>query len=116
MSGNNNDLFSPKSNNRPTEADVEFHRKHSPELFRFVREGDVPGFQNLVRELLKDGDSTKFRCCNAYGESLLHLTCRRGRTEMARFLLEGMHRGDTNESEEQYDSSARRVIAASVDD
>jgi len=32
--------------------------------------------------------ATFFRCCNQFGESLLHLACRRGRTDMVKFLLE----------------------------
>lgn len=75
----------------PTATDIEIHQKHSQELYAYVRKGtDLEGFKRYVRELHQEygeGDLL-FRCCNRFGESLLHLACRRGRTEMVRFLVE----------------------------
>jgi hypothetical protein len=82
---------------------IEIHQKHSPELYAFVRKGDdLDGFKACVRRLYnqyyssssqesqeqKQEKQIQFRCCNKFGESLMHLACRRGRTDMVRFLLE----------------------------
>jgi ankyrin repeat protein len=79
---------------------IEIHSKHSPELYGFVRKGtDLEGFKACVRRLYNQYYSSQecqaqekkeiqFRCCNKFGESLMHLACRRGRTDMVRFLLE----------------------------
>lgn len=79
----------------PTEIDMEIHAKHSQTIYDFVRKGvDLEGFKKCVRELQhtyhgKENSSQQpFRCSNRFGESLMHLACRRGRTEMVRFLVE----------------------------
>merc|ERR1712183_78962 len=58
---------------------------------------DLEGFKKCVRDLHKEyygaaasseGQTPPpFRCANRFGESLLHLACRRGRTDMVRFLV-----------------------------
>lgn len=91
----------------PSEADLEIHAKHSHVLYNYVRKGtDLEGFKKCVRGLQKTyherqtKDETEaeqyqqpFRCSNRFGESLMHLACRRGRTEMVRFLVEELPGG-----------------------
>lgn len=81
----------------PTATDTEVHQKHSHTLYNFVRKGtDLEGFKKCVRELHKEyhanptngEEEQPFRCSNRFGESLMHLACRRGRTDMVRFLVE----------------------------
>jgi len=73
----------------PTETDQEIHAKHSQVLYNFVRKGDLEGFKKCVLELQETYDREQpFRCSNRFGESLMHLVCRRGCTEMVRFLVE----------------------------
>lgn len=89
---------------KPTTIDMEIHAKHSYVLYNFVRKGtDLEGFRKCVQDLCgtyhvsqKDSDKSNqsvqqrqpFRCSNRFGESLMHLACRRGRTDMVRFLVE----------------------------
>mmetsp|Transcript_12807 Transcript_12807/g.19396 ORF Transcript_12807/g.19396 Transcript_12807/m.19396 type:complete len:459 (-) Transcript_12807:109-1485(-) len=40
---------------------------------------------NALRKMLKDGKT--LQCCNRFGESLIHMVCRRGFTEIAEFLI-----------------------------
>ena len=91
---------------QPTAVDMEIHTNHWSELHGYIRRGtdaDVTGFKECVRRLQQhyfppsSSSSSEaqppqqvFRCCNRFGESLLHLACRRGRTEMVRFLLEDL--------------------------
>jgi len=92
----------------PTETDVQIHAKHSQFLYDFVRKGtDLEGFKKCVRELQQAYHGTQtenehtqtsnqpkpFRCSNRFGESLMHLACRRGRTEMVRFMVEELPGG-----------------------
>lgn len=78
----------------PTEIDMEIHAKHSQTIYNYVRKGaDLEGFKKCIRELQHTYHGNKekqqhFRCSNRFGESLMHLACRRGRTEMVRFLVE----------------------------
>mmetsp|Transcript_46824 Transcript_46824/g.47621 ORF Transcript_46824/g.47621 Transcript_46824/m.47621 type:complete len:217 (+) Transcript_46824:337-987(+) len=90
----------------PTPLDMEIYEKHSCELFDMVRQetAELKHFKKRIYELQNhyyDQSSsaskktqknvpttTFFRCCNKFGESLLHLACRRGKTEMVKFLLE----------------------------
>mmetsp|Transcript_14832 Transcript_14832/g.18092 ORF Transcript_14832/g.18092 Transcript_14832/m.18092 type:complete len:271 (-) Transcript_14832:127-939(-) len=51
------------------------------EVVKAVREQDV----SILREFLKDGK--QLQCCNRFGESLIHMACRRGQTEVVRFLI-----------------------------
>lgn len=39
-----------------------------------------------LRKLLSEG--TNLHCCNRFGESLVHMACRRGQTDMVRFLID----------------------------
>lgn len=87
----------------PIETDLEIHAKHSHVLYNHVRKGtDLEGFKNCVTGLQnayygtqtndkaehEQNQQQPFRCSNRFGESLMHLACRRGRTEMVRFLVE----------------------------
>jgi len=75
----------------PTEIDVEIHATHSQRIYDFVRKGkDLDGFKKCIHELrtAHPQPNRPFRCSNRFGESLMHLACRRGRTEMVRFLVE----------------------------
>lgn len=73
----------------PTEIDLEIHATHSQRIYDFVRKGkDLEGFKQCIRELQNTYGSKPFRCSNRFGESLMHLACRRSRTEMVRFLVE----------------------------
>jgi len=40
---------------------------------------------NALRKMLKEGKT--LQCCNRFGESLIHMVCRRGFTEIAEFLI-----------------------------
>ncbi|CAB9511141.1 ANK [Seminavis robusta] len=46
-----------------------------------IRHNDVES----LRSMLRDGKS--FNACNRFGESLVHMVCRRGNVEMATFLI-----------------------------
>jgi len=92
----------------PSEMDLEIHAKHSRVLYNFVRKGtDLEGFKKCLRDLQNTyhGSQTKgettyaqpFRCSNRFGESLMHLACRRGRTEMVRFLVEDLPGGNPSQ-------------------
>lgn len=77
----------------PSEIDQEIHAKHSHVLYNYIRKGtDLEGFKKCVREVQQtyheQEQQQPFRCSNRFGESLMHLACRRGRTEMVRFLVE----------------------------
>ena len=77
----------------PTTTDIAIHQKYSQELYTYVRTGtDLEGFKQCLRELHQqyNGLQQHFRCCNRFGESLLHLACRRGRTDFVRFIIEEM--------------------------
>ena len=75
----------------PTKIDMEIHANHSQRIYDFVRKGnDLEGFKQCIIELQNTykQQMKPFRCSNRFGESLMHLACRRGRTEMVRFLVE----------------------------
>ncbi len=75
----------------PTKIDMEIHAKHSQRIYDFVRKGnDLEGFKQCIYELQHTYklQGKPFRCSNRFGESLMHLACRRGRTEIVRFLVE----------------------------
>lgn len=75
----------------PTDIDMEIHAKHSQRIYDFVRKGsDLEGFKQCIYELQNTyhQQDKPFRCSNRFGESLMHLACRRGRTEIVRFLVE----------------------------
>jgi hypothetical protein len=50
-------------------------------VLNLVRQGDLKGLEKAQQE------GTALQCCNRFGESLLHLACRRSCTEIANFLI-----------------------------
>ena len=50
-----------------------------------TRNGNLP----LIRSLFSSGQC--LNCCNSFGESLLHMACRRGYTDVVRFFIEEAH-------------------------
>lgn len=56
-----------------------------------------------VREMLADGK--QFNACNRFGESLIHMACRRGDKDMIEFLLE-----DANVNVDVCDDFGRRPL------
>lgn len=65
---------------KPTQEMIDTYK---PEILNAVRKNDL----QKVKELYKSGTLTT-NCCNKFGESLLHLSCRRGYTSIVRYLLE----------------------------
>jgi hypothetical protein len=63
----------------PTQAMI---RAFTPELMNLVRQNDYEGLQILEKE------GRLINCCNKFGESLLHLACRRGHNSIVRLLVE----------------------------
>ncbi|CAB9502724.1 ANK [Seminavis robusta] len=55
---------------------------YTTEMVMAIRNDDY----EVLRERLKAGCT--LQCCNHHGESILHLVCRRGSTDMLRFLME----------------------------
>ncbi|OEU09643.1 hypothetical protein FRACYDRAFT_164056, partial [Fragilariopsis cylindrus CCMP1102] len=54
-----------------------------------------------------------FRCCNKFGESLMHLACRRGRTDMVQFLIEELNATD-NDTTTNEDTNNGTSLAATT--
>jgi ankyrin repeat protein len=52
------------------------------EVILAIRQGDI----EMLRELLHQGKS--MQCCNKFGESVLHMACRRGFSDVVSFLLD----------------------------
>merc|ERR1711920_890247 len=65
---------------KPTQEMIEAYK---PQVLDAVRRNEI----DKVKELHQSG-VLKNNCCNKFGESILHLACRRGYTEIARYLLE----------------------------
>jgi hypothetical protein len=63
---------------KPTE---EMIAAYKVELIKVFRENDV----EKCRALHNAGQS--FECCNRFGESLIHMACRRGWTDLVKFLV-----------------------------
>jgi ankyrin repeat protein len=63
---------------KPTE---EMIAAYKVELINVFRENDI----DKCRALHNDGMS--FQCCNRFGESLIHMACRRGWTDLVKFLV-----------------------------
>jgi hypothetical protein len=63
---------------KPTE---EMIAAYNVELIKVFRENDV----EKCRKLHNAGQS--FECCNRFGESLIHMACRRGWTDLVKFLV-----------------------------
>jgi ankyrin repeat protein len=68
----------PKSFLKPKEEDTE---AYDLELVRAVRSQDI----KKLRELFSEGKS--MNACNQFGESLLHMACRRGDLEIVQFMI-----------------------------
>lgn len=62
----------------PTEEDL---ASYTTESIMAIRDGDIEG----IRELHEKGLS--LQACNRFGESLLHTACRRGFTEIVKFMV-----------------------------
>jgi hypothetical protein len=62
----------------PTEDEI---AAYSQDVIKAVRERDIP----QLREFLKAGRS--LQCCNRFGESLMHMACRRGFNDVVHFLV-----------------------------
>jgi ankyrin repeat protein len=54
---------------------------YTTDLIKVFRENDI----EKCRELHRAGQS--FQCCNRFGESLMHMACRRGWTDLVKFLV-----------------------------
>lgn len=63
---------------KPTESQI---AAYTLETMKAARVADI----NELRRLLATGVS--FDCCNRYGESLISLVCRKGKTDIVRFLV-----------------------------
>ena len=63
---------------QPTKRDTEAYDKES---ISAIRAQDIP----KLKEMYESGKS--MQCCNSFGESLIHMACRRGYTEVIRFLI-----------------------------
>jgi hypothetical protein len=62
----------------PTEKDL---KSYSSPVIQATRAGDIPALRTLA------DSGVSLQCCNKFGESLIHLTCRRGLDHVAEFLL-----------------------------
>ena len=69
------DLFQ----HRPSEEEIE---GYNLEVVMALREQDL----SKLKEFHQNGQP--LACCNRFGESLLHMACRRGYTEIVRFMIE----------------------------
>eukprot|EP00522_Entomoneis_paludosa_P016706 CAMPEP_0172457370 /NCGR_PEP_ID=MMETSP1065-20121228/21804_1 /TAXON_ID=265537 /ORGANISM="Amphiprora paludosa, Strain CCMP125" /LENGTH=208 /DNA_ID=CAMNT_0013211067 /DNA_START=147 /DNA_END=773 /DNA_ORIENTATION=- len=67
---------------QPTAEDFQ---TYDSDVLKAVRSGDVDGLRKLAQE------GKNLRCCNRARESILHVACRRGETEIVRFLIEEAH-------------------------
>jgi len=66
----------------PTEAML---NAYGTQILNAVRSNDLP----LAKSLYKDGlFEHGCNACNRFGESILHIACRRGHLDMVRFLIE----------------------------
>lgn len=63
----------------PTEEMIDAYNN---EILKSVRNNDIA----KVRQMHADG-KLKVNCCNKFGESILHLACRRSYTDMVEFLI-----------------------------
>jgi hypothetical protein len=87
QSSRRNSMSSPSSS-PPLLDDNDFHpptpeqiEAYSNDAVNAVRSSDV----DCLRTLLSNGHS--LQCCNRFGESLLHVACRRSNAEVVSFLL-----------------------------
>jgi len=56
----------------------------STELMEIIRDNNVEELRSMYE---KGDESFTLQCCNRFGESVIHTACRRGFTEMVKFLL-----------------------------
>ena len=86
----NNDI--PPPNVQPSLTTTGFFHKYTKQekesysnnVTKAVRADDIA----TLRTLHRDGKCKSFQCSNLYGESLLHMACRRGSLSMIKFFLE----------------------------
>jgi hypothetical protein len=64
-----------------TKPSQEFTDSYDMDVVRAIREKDLP----TLRSMLKEGKS--FNASNRFGESLMHMACRRGCLEVVNFLI-----------------------------
>lgn len=69
---------SPKSFMKPTEEEIE---AYDLEVVRTIRMGDLAKLQQLYN------DGKDLNASNQFGESLLHMACRRGNIDILKFML-----------------------------
>jgi ankyrin repeat protein len=72
------DLDDNLSFNRPSKAAID---AYDLGVVQAIRYNDM----DRLRALLREGKS--FNACNRFGESLMHMVCRRGNVEIANFLI-----------------------------
>jgi ankyrin repeat protein len=63
-----------------TPTDDEIASYHQ-EVIQAVRDRDIDRLRSYV------GDGRNLQCCNRFGESLMHMACRRGFTDVVKFLV-----------------------------
>lgn len=69
---------SPHAFVKPTEAMIAAYKM---DLIQLIRTNDV----QKLRQLHAEGQT--LQCCNRFGESLMHMACRRGWTDLVKFLV-----------------------------
>lgn len=67
---------------KPTEKELE---AFDTLAVRAIRDSDL----NTLRKMLEEGKS--FNACNKFGESLMHMACRRGNVEVVKFMIDEAH-------------------------
>jgi Ankyrin repeats (3 copies) len=85
-------VYQDKGCDVPVQMSTSSHLFHSPtdeeisaytqDVLKVVRESDM----EKLRSFAKEGRS--LQSCNRFGESLIHLACRRGFTDVVKFLVE----------------------------
>lgn len=65
---------------KPSEEDIE---AYDLETVKAIRTNNI----GLLRQLWSNGKGKSMNACNQFGESVLHMACRRGYTKIADFLL-----------------------------
>jgi len=75
---------------KPTEAMIEAFKL---EPVKAVRRNDVEALKRIhsaaaASSISSSSATSPLQCCNRFGESLLHMACRRGHVEMVRYLVE----------------------------
>lgn len=71
---------------------------YGSKVLNLVRQGDLEGLKMAQEE------GTALQCCNRFGESLLHLACRRSYTEIANFLITSTGKKAEEKSEKTEDA------------